>query len=227
MARKSRRLSETMESGKKSENVQIYATAIYARLSVENSGKDDDGAALETQVAVCEEYIRTCPYLRQTDIYTDNGRTGTVFDRPAFNRLMDDIRSGRITCVVVRDLSRFGRDYVETGTYLEHIFPQLGVRFISVKENYDSHAVDGSNESLMIPLQNMINSLYSKDISRKVSASVRTQMENGSFRWRKIPYGYKWDESRSNIVPDERTAGYVRNIFQWKLEGLSVATILN
>ena len=73
MARKSRRLSETMESGKKSENVQIYATAIYARLSVENSGKDDDGAALETQVAVCEEYIRTCPYLRQTDIYTDNG----------------------------------------------------------------------------------------------------------------------------------------------------------
>ena len=106
----------------KSENTRIYATAIYARLSVENSGKDDDGAALETQIAVCEEYVRTCPYLRQTGIYADNGRTGTVFDRPAFNRLMDDIRSGRITCIVVRDLSRFGRDYVETGTYLEHIF---------------------------------------------------------------------------------------------------------
>ena len=227
MARKSRRLSETLESGRQSENTRIYATAIYARLSVENSGKDDDGAALETQIAVCEEYVRTCPYLRQTDIYADNGRTGTVFDRPAFNRLMDDIRSGRITCIVVRDLSRFGRDYVETGTDLEHIFPQFGVRFISVKENYDSHATDGSNESLMIPLQNMINSLYSKDISRKVSASVRTQMENGSFRWRKIPYGYKWDESRSNIVPDERTAGYVRNIFQWKLEGLSVTAILD
>ncbi len=207
-------------------SAQALPTAIYARLSVENSGKDDDGAALENQIAVCEEYIKTCPYLNLIETYSDNGRTGTVFDRPAFNRLMDDIRSGKIKCLVVRDLSRFGRDYVETGTYIERIFPQLDVRFISVKENFDSFATDGSNESLMIPLQNLINSLYSKDISRKVSTALRIQMETGAFRWRKLPYGYMWNEDKTQIIPNEETAPFVRSIFQWKLEGLSLSTIL-
>ncbi len=139
---------------------------------------------------------------------------------------MDDIRSGKIKCLVVRDLSRFGRDYVETGTYIERIFPQLDVRFISVKENFDSFATDGSNESLMIPLQNLINSLYSKDISRKVSTALRIQMETGAFRWRKLPYGYMWNEDKTQIIPNEETAPFVRSIFQWKLEGLSLSTIL-
>lgn len=206
---------------------QVFPTAIYARLSVENSGKDDEGAALENQIAVCEEYIKTCPYLQLIETYSDNGRTGTVFDRPEFNRLMDEIRGGRIKCLVVRDLSRFGRDYVETGTYIERIFPQLDVRFISVKENFDSFATDGSNESLMIPLQNLINDLYSKDISRKVSTALRIQMENGEFRWRKLPYGYMWNEDRTHIIPNEVTAPFVRSIFAWKMEGLSIPQILD
>src|SRR5574344_2038876 len=167
MARKSRKIqSEPQEIVQPS---QIFPTAIYARLSVENSGKDDDGAALQNQIDVCREYIKTCPYLNLVDVYSDNGKTGTVFDRPAFNRLMDDIRDGSIKCLVVRDLSRFGRDYIESETYLERIFPKVDVRFISVKEQFDTFATDGSNESLMIPLQNLINDLYSKDISRKVS----------------------------------------------------------
>lgn len=206
---------------------QVFPTAIYARLSVENSGKEDEGAALENQIAVCEEYVKSCPYLKLIETYSDNGRTGTVFDRPAFNRLMDEIRGGRIKCLVVRDLSRFGRDYVETGTYIERIFPQLDVRFISVKENFDSFATDGSNESLMIPLQNLINDLYSKDISRKVSTALRIQMENGEFRWRKLPYGYMWNEDRTHIIPNEVTAPFVRSIFAWKLEGLSIPQILD
>lgn len=206
---------------------QVFPTAIYARLSVENSGKDDEGAALENQIAVCEEYIKACPHLELIETYSDNGRTGTVFDRPAFNRLMGDIRCGRIKCLVVRDLSRFGRDYVETGTYIERIFPQLDVRFISIKENFDSFATDGSNESLMIPLQNLINDLYSKDISRKVFTALRIQMENGEFRWRKLPYGYMWNEDRTNIIPNEGTAPFVRSIFAWKLESLSIPQILD
>ncbi len=100
-------------------------------------------------------------YLNLVDTYIDNGRTGTVFDRPEFNRLMNDIKTGRIKCLVVRDLGRFGRDYIEAGTYLERIFPQIGLRFIAIKENYDNFDTDGSNESLIIPLQNMINALYS------------------------------------------------------------------
>ncbi len=224
MARKSRKtqpeVQETIQP------TQVLPTAIYARLSVENSGKDDEGAALRNQVDVCREYIKTCPYLNLVEVYSDNGKTGTVFDRPAFNRLMDDIRGGTIKCLVVRDLSRFGRDYIETGTYLERIFPKLDVRFISIKEQLDTFAVDGSNESLMVPLQNLINDLYSKDISRKVSTALRIQMETGSFRWRKLPYGYRWNEDRTQIIPDEATAPYLRSIFKWKLEGLSFPTIL-
>ena len=226
MARTSRK-KNTAEPVQAVTPSQVFPTAIYARLSVENSGKDDEGAALENQIAVCEEYIKTCPYLQLIETYSDNGRTGTVFDRPAFNRLMNDIRGGRIRCLVVRDLSRFGRDYVETGTYIERIFPQLDVRFISVKENFDTFATDGSNESLMIPLQNLINDLYSKDISRKVSTALRIQMENGEFRWRKLPYGYMWNEDRTHIIPNEVTAPFVRSIFAWKLEGLSVPQILD
>lgn len=224
MARKSRKIqAEPQEIVQPS---QIFPTAIYARLSVENSGKDDDGAALQNQIDVCREYIKTCPYLSLQSVYSDNGKTGTVFDRPAFNRLMDDIRDGSIKCLVVRDLSRFGRDYIEAGTYLERIFPKLDVRFISVKEQFDTFATDGSNESLMIPLQNLINDLYSKDISRKVSTALRIQMETGKFRWRKLPYGYRWNEDRTRIVPDEETAPYVQKIFKWKLEGLSIPTVL-
>jgi len=226
MARTSRK-KKTEKSVQAVSPSQVFPTAIYARLSVENSGKDDEGAALENQIAVCEEYVKSCPHLELIETYSDNGRTGTVFDRPAFNRLMDDIRCGRIKCLVVRDLSRFGRDYVETGTYIERIFPQLDVRFIAIKENFDSFATDGSNESLMIPLQNLINDLYSKDISRKVFTALRIQMENGEFRWRKLPYGYMWNEDRTNIIPNEATAPFVRSIFAWKLEGLSITQILD
>ena len=155
----------------------------------------------------------------------DNGRTGTVFDRPEFNRLMNDIRTGRIKCLVVRDLSRFGRDYIEAGTYLERVFPQIGLRFIAIKENYDNFDADGSGESLIIPLQNMINTLYSKDISRKVSTALKAQMESGEFKKRNLPYGYRWDEEHSNMVFDEETAPIVRKIFQWKIEGLSLPAI--
>lgn len=224
MARKSRKTQPEVQDTIQA--IQVFPTAIYARLSVENSGKDDEGAALRNQIDVCREYIKTCPYLNLVEVYSDNGKTGTVFDRPAFNRLMDDIRGGTIKCLVVRDLSRFGRDYIETGTYLERIFPKLDIRFISVKEQLDTFAVDGSNESLMVPLQNLINDLYSKDISRKVSTALRIQMETGNFRWRKLPYGYRWNEDRTQIVPDEATAPYVRSVFQWKLEGLSIPTIL-
>lgn len=225
MARKSRAAIDAPIAEQVSAPI-VFQTAIYARLSVENSGKADEGAALENQIEVCKEYLKGCPDLNLIEVYADNGKTGTVFDRPQFNRLMEDIRSGQINCLVVRDLSRFGRDYVETGTYLEKIFPQLDVRFISVKEQYDSFATDGSNESLMIPLQNLINDLYSKDISRKVFTALRIQMENGDYRWRKLPYGYRWNEDKTCIVPDERTAQYVRDIFRWKLEGVSVTAML-
>ena len=226
MARKSRKAVATEPQISKAPE-QTLPTAIYARLSVENCGKSEDIDVIRNQIEICKSYIAGCPYLNLVDVYTDNGKTGTVFNRPEFNRLMTDIKSGRIKCLVVRDLSRFGRDYIETGTYLERIFPQIGLRFISVNERYDSFNTDGTNESLFVPLQNMINALYAKDISRKVSAAVRSQMEQGTFRMRNLPYGYKWDDTRSNMVIDEETANYVRMMFQWKIEGWSLPSILD
>ena len=149
MARKSRK-NAAAEPVCEAAPLQIFPTAIYARLSVENSGKSEKVDVITNQIEICKSYISGCPYLDLVDVYVDNGRTGTVFDRPEFNRLITDIKSGRIKCLVVRDLSRFGRDYIETGTYLERIFPQIGLRFIAIKEHYDNFDTDGSNESLMI-----------------------------------------------------------------------------
>lgn len=225
MARKSRKQIAVEEPVIEPVSSEVFSTAIYARLSVENSGKSEKVDVIANQIEICKSYIAERPYLNLIDTYVDNGRTGTVFDRPEFNRLMNDIRTGRIKCLVVRDLSRFGRDYIEAGTYLERVFPQIGLRFIAIKENYDNFDADGSGESLIIPLQNMINTLYSKDISRKVSTALKAQMESGEFKKRNLPYGYRWDEEHSNMVFDEETAPIVRKIFQWKIEGLSLPAI--
>ena len=225
MARKSRKAQAQPVAEVKKETAAL-PTAIYARLSVENSGKDDDGNSLQNQIAVCEDYLDGCPHLRLTEVYSDNGRTGTVFDRPAWNRLMDDVRTGKIQCIVVRDLSRFGRDYVETGSYLEKIFPALGTRFISVKENFDNFICGNAMESLSVSLQNLVNAMYSRDISKKVSTALRAQMETGKFRNRNLPYGYLWNGDKTAYVVDEEAAAVVRQIFEWKLREVSVYTIV-
>ena len=225
MARKSRKAQAQPVAEVKKETAAL-PTAIYARLSVENSGKDDDGNSLQNQIAVCEDYLDGCPHLRLTEVYSDNGKTGTVFDRPAWNRLMDDVRTGKIQCIVVRDLSRFGRDYVETGSYLEKIFPALGTRFISVKENFDNFTCGNAMESLSVSLQNLVNAMYSRDISKKVSTALRAQMETGSFRNRNLPYGYLWNEDKTAYVVDEEAAAVVRQIFEWKRQEVSVYTIV-
>lgn len=225
MARKSRKAQAQPVAEVKKEAAAL-PTAIYARLSVENSGKDDDGNSLQNQIAVCEDYLDGCPHLRLTEVYSDNGKTGTVFDRPAWNRLMDDVRTGKIQCIVVRDLSRFGRDYVETGSYLEKIFPALGTRFISVKENFDNFTCGNVMESLSVSLQNLVNAMYSRDISKKVSTALRAQMETGKFRNRNLPYGYLWNGDKTAYVVDEEAAAVVRQIFEWKLREVSVYTIV-
>ncbi len=204
---------------------QKTPTAIYVRLSVENSGKSEQKDAIANQIEICKDYVSKQPDLYLYDIYEDNGKTGTVFDRPNFNRLIEDIKIGKIACLIVRDLSRFGRDYIETGTYIERIFPIMGVRFISIKEQFDSLNTNIENESLIIPLQNIINSLYSKDISRKVSSAHKTRMSNKNFKKSTVAYGYKLSEDRRNIIVDEECAKFVLMIFKLKADGVKVADI--
>lgn len=248
MARKSRKNSSQPESAAQIGQVS-YVTAIYARLSVENSGKQDEGASLQNQIDVCKEYVAGCPYLRLAEVYADNGKTGTVFDRPAWNRLMDDVRSGKVEAIVVRDLSRFGRDYIEVGNYLEKIFPALGTRFISVKENFDnftcgssmeslsvslqnlinqfdSKTADFSEKSFVVPIKNFVNESYCRDISGKVRSHQKIKREKGEFIGAFAPYGYCKDpENKNCLVIDSYASDIVRKIFSWKIDGFSLGAI--
>jgi DNA invertase Pin-like site-specific DNA recombinase len=165
------------------------------------------------------------PELNLKSVFTDNGETGTDYDRPAWNDLMFECRAGRINCIVVRDLSRLGRNYIETGELLEKILPMLGVRLISVNDNYDNLHLT-LNEQLVANLKNLINDLYSQDIGRKVSSAVRTKKQNGEFMGTYAAYGYLKDPCNNHkLVIDPVTAPVVEQIFKWKAEGVSNAGI--
>lgn len=221
MARKSRKNTDAViETLVQTSN--YFSTAIYVRLSIENSGKDDDGDSIANQISFCKAYLAEHTDLKLYDIYEDNGEKGTNFDRPEFKRMMDDIRGGKVKCVLVKDLSRFGRDYIESGEYLEKIFPFMGIRFISITDGYDSLTCDDAEGALMIPLKNMINDVYAKDISRKIITSFRARQEKGEFLSAFAPYGYvKSKEVAYRYEIDRETAPYVRMIFEWKAEGVS------
>ncbi len=221
MARKSRKNTGTLTETPVQES-SFYSTAIYARLSIENSGKDDDGDSIANQISFCKAYLEEHKDLKLYEIYEDNGEKGTNFDRPEFQRMMNDIRGGKVKCVLVKDLSRFGRDYIEAGELLEKIFPFMGIRFISITDGYDSLTSDDAEGALMIPLKNMINDVYAKDISRKIITSFRARQEKGEFLPAFAPYGYlKSKKEAYRYEIDEVTAPYVKMIFEWKAEGIS------
>lgn len=226
MARRSRADMEQERKEREAQDTQerIFSTGIYARLSVENSGKSSDRDVISAQIDCCKEFIRENPDLSLTEIYVDNGATGTNFKRRGFEQMMKDVESGKIECLIVRELARFGRNHLETGAYLEKIFPEIGLRFISISERYDNFSEN--NLGAMLPLQNMMNEMYSFDTSRKVYTALRNRMENGTFKLRNLPYGYKWSENREEVVIDEEVADFVKMIFQWKLDGVSVSKMI-
>ena len=156
MARKSRKQETAMIAPLVNPEEIIYFCGIYGRLSLVNSGKQDEGDSLENQLSICSRFVDGQPQMRLADTYVDNGKKGTTFERPEFNRMMEDVKSGKINCIVVKDLSRFGRDYLEAGEYLEKIFPFMGVRFIAVTDGYDSLHSSTDERTMTVPLKNMI-----------------------------------------------------------------------
>lgn len=226
MARTKRKVNPVLPVTIQTEQPQrVYQVGGYARLSVEDSGKP--GAdTISTQRELIQSYIDGQPDMRLYDLYCDNGRTGTNFDRPEFERLMEDVRSGKVDCIVVKDLSRFGRNYRETGNYLERIFPLLDVRFIAVNDNFDTLTAERTQDGYIVPLKNIMNAVYSKDISRKILPALATKQQNGEFIGSWAAYGYqKCADDRHRIEPDEETAAVVWDIFQWRLSGLSYQNI--
>lgn len=159
-------------------------------------------------------------------LFCDNGRTGTDFDRPQFEKMMEEVRKCRVNCIVVKDLSRFGRNYKETGNYLERIFPFLGVRFIAVNDNFDTLTAERTQDGYIVPLKNLINEVYSKDISKKIDAALTVKQQRGEFIGAWAPYGYSKDpDDKHHLIINEETVPTVRQIFKWRSEGISVVQI--
>lgn len=223
MARKSRKESAAAEP--KAVEVNGYRTAIYVRLSREDERKIES-ESVENQMEFLKGYVAKDSSLLLTDEYVDRHVTGTKFDRPEFNRMIADIRSGRINCVVVKDLSRLGRNYLEAGDYIEKIFPFFGVRFIAVTDNYDSLTSDPTEDGLVVPLKNLINEAYAKDISKKICTSFENQFKQGIFFATTAAYGYKKDPDDPHMVlVDEDVRDIVVRIFTEYTCGKSLAQI--
>lgn len=198
--------------------VHIYRTAIYLRLSDEDIRKKISDS-IGTQKAMLVRFLQSQPDLQLYEVYEDVNYTGTNFNRPAFTRMIEDIQAGLVDCVLVKDLSRFGRSFEETGNYLEREFPLLGVRFISVSDHYDSLTASLDESSLIVPMKNLMNEVYARDISRKVQSSIKLKQKRGEFCGSFAPYGYI--REGPNFVVDEEAATVVRRIFRWILEGMS------
>lgn len=215
---------------------QEISVGLYIRLSKEDSGKHNQNT-VENQKALLEDFVRSKADMKVFDVYIDNGFSGTNFERPAFQKMMEDAKSGKINCIIVKDLSRFGRSYLEIGNYLEKIFPFLNIRFISVTDHFDTFAAASSESGrpltngLEIPLKNIINEVYAKDISRKVGSAIEIKKKEGRYGGGVAPYGYRKSKTvKGKYEVDEEAAKVVRYIFGLRSEGYgycSIVKILN
>lgn len=204
-----------------------YRTALYARLSREDGDKPDSDSIVNQQYLL-RDYCAAHPEFVITDEYADDGFTGTNFKRPEFQRMVSDIEAGKVDCVIVKDLSRFGRDYIDMGFYLERFFPAKGVRFLAVNDGVDS--LKGPYD-MLLPLKNVFNTQYAKDISEKVRSSFRSKQKRGEFVGAFASYGYLKDPDNHNrLIADPVASLVVKRIFEMAAEGVGqvrIAKILN
>lgn len=207
-----------------------FRTAAYLRLS--KGDGDVDGAAknesnsISNQRMIINRFIRDNEDFELVDTYIDDGYTGTDFDRPDMQRLLDDIDAGLIDCVVVKDFSRFGRERVETGTLILKEFEQKGIRFISINDNYDSLTAGSSDKHLVVPIKAMTNDFYSMDMSNKIRASQKVKREKGDFMAPFATYGYAKDPDNVNhLIVDPEAANVVKEIFAKRISGMSANAI--
>ena len=218
MARKSRKnviLQENTALPDKEKKV-LFKAGLYARLSHEKEENIERGT-IETQMELMKNYVKDHEDIVIEEEYYDASFTGTNFERPDFKRMLEDAKTGRINCIIVKDLSRLGRNYVEMGNYIERVFPFLNVRFIAVTDDFDSFR---PGTDLMMPLKNIVNEFYAKDISKKVSTAHRRKWTTDEYMCGFAPYGYLKSKTEKNrIVVDEATAENVRLIYKLFLEG--------
>ncbi|HGD6426342.1 TPA: recombinase family protein [Streptococcus agalactiae] len=220
MARTSKRYIE-----KKSEKTErkVFKAGIYTRLSNERTEEwREKSYSIETQILSCKEYALK-ENIDVLEVYTDYEYSGTNFERPSFQNMMQDIRDRRINCIIIRDLSRLGREYLEMGKLIDKVFPFLGVRFISVNDKLDTVKETDSKKSFEVTLKNIINDMYAKDISVKIKTSKHNRARNGYFIGSVPPYGYKIKKTKEGqkLVIDENVRFIVEEMFDLTLQGKS------
>ncbi|MCL2578259.1 MAG: recombinase family protein [Defluviitaleaceae bacterium] len=204
----------------------FYATA-YARASKD----DSDSSTIKNQLEIIRNFAEKSPDIRIVSNKEDNGYSGVDFLRPSFNEMMKDIEAGKINCVIVKDFSRLGRNYIEVGELMDEIFPRLNVRLISINDHYDSLNPRTDADEIIIPFKHLVDEHYLRENSKKIRVSLNAKRKNGEFVAAFAAYGYKRDANdKSLLVIDEHAAEVVRNIFQMKIEGMSqqkIAEYLN
>ncbi len=204
--------------------VKKYKAAAYLRLSKDDGDKDESNS-IQSQRKIISEFIKSRDDIELINERTDDGFSGVNFERPAFKALIDDIKNGSINCVIVKDLSRLGRNYIQSGYYIERFFPSEGVRFIAVTDCIDS-LKKGFGDSLLVPFKNLLNDSYSADISSKIRASLDIKRKNGEYIGAFAPYGYKKDiENKNQLIKDEYSSFVVKNIFLMAFLGASCGRI--
>lgn len=208
---------------------KTYLCGGYLRLSKE----DDDIAksetlqsnSIENQKEYIEDYLQSKPEIRVVDFYIDDGYSGVNFDRPDFQRMLQDIKDKKINCVIVKDLSRLGRNYIEVGKYIERLFPFLGVRFIAINDNFDSADDAALSNNIIVPFKNLINDAYCRDISIKIRSHLEVKRKRGEFIGAFPVYGYMRGEDKNKLIVDPCAAEIVKEIFAMKMEGMSQQAI--
>ncbi len=211
-------------------NKKIWSVAEYIRLSQEDSDNGEDkqeSNSVTSQKTLLNEYIEENDDLLVYDTYIDDGFTGTDFNRPSFQRLLEDMRNGNINCVIVKDLSRLGRNYIEVGNYVEQVFPLFNIRFIAINDSVDSYKNPSSTNTILVPFKNLINDEYARDTSIKIRTSLNGKKKKGEFIGAFPAYGYIKDEKdKHKLIIDETVAQNVRDIFNWHVnEGLGKVAI--
>lgn len=211
---------------------KIYHAAIYVRLSKEDgdvsSAAKAESNSISNQKNLIHDFLKDKEDIEVVSERVDDGYSGSNFERPAFKLMLEDIKKGIVDCVIVKDLSRFGREYIDSGRYIERLFPALGVRFIAINDNYDSLNGKEQADEIIIPFKNLINDAYCRDISVKIRSHLEVKRKNGEFIGSFAPYGYQKSENdRNSLIIDPIAAGIVRDIFRMKLHGLSQDAIAN
>ena len=195
--------------------VETYKVAIYIRLSKEDVDRGfDESESIKNQRDLLTEYVRKLGWeYNLIDIYVDQGFTGTNFNRPGFQRMINDIKLGKINMVITKDLSRLGRDYIETGEYIEKWFPEHEVRYVSVTDGIDTFATNNGNNDIA-PFKSILNDMYSKDLSKKIRTALHTMQKQGKWVGGKTAIGYMKDPSDKNkLIICKKEAKIVKTIF--------------